>query len=340
MKLYTDYTGKFQMYIPIEWEYKNPSLYEKVVEGTPQAFGLYDSLLGAFQLSCKPINEHISELIKTRHEPIQSSDSVKLIFSEFKNDMGDKTIFVFSCAVDDHYFLATYIIPIGSISKDEYKAEMANVKKTLSTVKFIKPDFRNHLITKRRFDLFMSSIAATIDLKNKSIENGSFIEYVVLAANKIDALLRLSIILTNQINNKNDEIDTTFLFQNEGDKPLMERTIYKIVFDKGILEQIFFDELEDLYKQRNKVIHRYIITDIRTTDVVKIAIRYGTLEEKIDLIVNNLEKKQSELKIGIYANSKDLGKGFNEIEMKELLTKIRDKHGKVNWDIFEKKNNK
>ena len=87
----------------------------------------------------------------------------------------------------------------------------------------------------------MASIATTIDLKNRAIENNSFIEYVVLSANSIDASLRLSIILISQIENKNDEIDTNLLFQSESDKPIMEREIYKQSLDKGIISQEIYE---------------------------------------------------------------------------------------------------
>lgn len=68
------------MDIPVNWEYKNPSLYRKAVEGSPQAFGFYDKALGAFQISCKPVTDHIKNVIKKRNEPIQSSSSGKLFF--------------------------------------------------------------------------------------------------------------------------------------------------------------------------------------------------------------------------------------------------------------------
>ena len=130
MKLYTDYSGKFQMYIPIEWQYKNPTLYNNIDDGKPQSFALYDDILGAFQISCKPINEHISKLIKTRNELIQSSDSKKLIFSEVKSVIGKTEMYMFSCAVDDHFLFATYTITDKDEKLNEkYEVELEKVKK-------------------------------------------------------------------------------------------------------------------------------------------------------------------------------------------------------------------
>jgi hypothetical protein len=56
-------------------------------------------------------------------------------------------------------------------------------------------------------------LAATIDLRNCALKNGAFIELVVLTANRINGLLRLAIIMTNQLEQKNEEIDTSILYK-------------------------------------------------------------------------------------------------------------------------------
>lgn len=327
MKLYTDYTGKFHMYLPINWEYKNPSLYRPIQEGTPQAFGMYDKALGEFQISCKPITEHIKELIKTRDEPLQSSDSEKLEFSEQLISQDKMKVYAFSCAVDDHYFFSTYIVTPTQRTLKTIDKELSEVRKVLSSIKFIKPKFRDIIITQRRTDLYMASIATIIELKNKAIEKDSYIEYIVFSANHIDALLRLSIILNNQIINGNDEIDLKLLFQSENDKAIMERTIYKQCLHLRIIDQHLFDELESLYKERNKVIHRYIITDIRTEDIFKIATNYEKIFESIDNLILRLEAQQVEKKIGIWGNINNTK--LSETDREILYTKIRDKQGRL-----------
>src|SRR5690606_7170732 len=97
----------------------------------------------------------------------------------------------------------------------------------------------------------------------------------------IDALLRLSIILKNQLENRNEDIDLELLFQAETDKPIMERTIYQRCLDLAIIPLRLFNELEKLYKERNKVIHRFIITDIRSEDVFNLALGYEKIYAKI-----------------------------------------------------------
>lgn len=325
------------MYIPINWEYKNPSFNQKIDEKRPHAFGIYGELLGAFQISCKPVTHHIEELIKTRKEIIQSSDSEKLVFSEMYNKIDNVEMYIFSCAVDDHYFLATYTITDRRIKlNSKYEEELNEVRKALSSIKFVKPNFRETVIANRRFELFMTSIAAVIDLMNKALEKECLIEYVALSANRIDALLRLSIILSEQIENKNDLIDTKYLFQGETDKHIMERTIYSLVLEKQIISKQIYDKLDALYKERNKVIHRYIITDIRTEDIKRIALIYYEVGQKIDQIISSLEQEQSEKKIGIHKNRNNLGK-LEDSMLESLISNIRDKHGNIALDdILEK----
>ena len=324
MKLFTEDSGKFQMYIPLEWEYKNPSFSES--KNVPESFGTYTKMKGAFQISCKSINSHISNLIKTNGLNTQKSDSKHLKFKEKYIKSGSTRSYIWMAAVDDHFFLATYIF-----GKRKNKKELQTVRKALNTIKFIKPQFRDQVIALNRFDLFMVSMAATIDLKNRAIKNGSFIEYVVLTANYIDALLRLSIILKNQLENKNKEIDVNYLFQSGTDRPKMEKDIYKIALSRGIITMTLNDELYSLYNERNKVVHRYIITDIRTRDLLEIAMRYYKLEEKVGDIVSGLEQDQFKLKIGIYGSDIPPERKITGIELKRLQSQVRDKHGKMIW---------
>ena len=199
----------------------------------------------------------------------------------------------------------------------------------LDNIKFIKPQFREIVISQNRYHLFMASIAATIDLRNKAYESNSFIECIVLTANYIDALLRSAIILTNQLEHRNSVIDISVLFQSESDKPIMEKEIYKRALSRNIIDQELFDGLINLYNERNKVVHRYIITDIRTEDIKQILFRYYELDDKVWKIVNTLEKRQFEQEIGLYGNGIEPGTEIKG-ELKLILnSQIRDKHGRI-----------
>ncbi len=315
------------MYIPIKWEYKNPSLYKGLDESTPQSFGFYENAVGTFQISCKKINDHLKDLISTRKEPIQSSDSKKLFFSEQLTSTDGYNLFAFSCAIDDHYFFATYIVKPTKTNQKKIDAELTIVRDVLASIKFIKEPFRQIVLSQRRFDLYMSAIATIIKLKAKAIEKESPIEFIVLTANHIDAWLRLAIILTSQLKNKNESIDLELLFQAKTDKPIMERTIYKRCLDLSIISKSTFDELELLYKERNKVIHRFIITDIKSEDVFKLAFEYEKLYDKIDNLITNLQKKQIEENVGVWG--KNPSYGLSDYQREILNYKIRDKTGRL-----------
>lgn len=173
----------------------------------------------------------------------------------------------------------------------------------------------------------MSAIATIIDMKSKAIEKESHMEYIVFSANHIDALLRLSIILNSQLKRKNEEIDLGLLFQAETDKAITERTIYKRCLDLCIITNGLFTELERLYKERNKVIHRFVITDIRSEDVFNLALEYEKIYKKIHPIILELEKKQ--IDEGIRVGKKNSSNGLSEKQRALLQTKIRDKQGRL-----------
>lgn len=121
----------------------------------------------------------------------------------------------------------------------------------------------------------------------------------------------------------------------------MEREIYKRTLDKGIISQEMYDELEDLYKQRNRVVHRYIITDIRTDEVFKIAYNYAILNDKVGSIVNSIEQEQVKQKVGINKNNVKLGIKPDKMELERIISNIKDKHGKIKYDniLDQEKNN-
>jgi len=328
MKLFADETGKFQMFIPINWEYKNPSFYKNTT--APESFGEYTKMSGAFQVSCKEVTKHISKLISDNNLKIHTYNDVELHFDEKVVRQKDLISYMWMAAVENHFILATYIVtPIKKVYFFKYKKELKSVRKALSSIRFVKPEHRNIVISQKRFSLFMASIATTIQLRNNSIKHKSFIEFIALSANHIDALLRLSIIYNNQIIENNKEIDTTLLFQKEGDKPIMEKDIYKKALEEKIITQELYDKLFSLYNERNKVIHRYIITDIRTEDLFEIAVEYDKIDHKIDELVNDLECKQFELKVGIFCTDSPSNGSLNGQELEKLQYQIRDKHGKI-----------
>lgn len=172
----------------------------------------------------------------------------------------------------------------------------------------------------------MVSLLASIDLANKAQEKGSSIELVILYANRIDALLRLALILQKQLQDSTNDIDIRLIFQGEGDQPIFEKAIYREALDRGVIEEPLFKRLMRLYELRNKVVHRYIISDLKTNDIIKLVVDYVDIHEIIGSKVGVLEQKQFTKGIGIYGDGNNPKDPIDAVQMKGLLTELQDKH--------------
>lgn len=337
MKVFVDPEGKFAIKIPVEWEYKNILL--KSDKSTPHSFELYDNPKGCFQISYHNKDKgNVPKLISNNKLRPQKAGIENLIFAEKVILGGVYDLYLWMALVEDTFFLIKYIIDGGKRVWKSTQKELEKVKKSLPTLLYIKPEDRDSFLETDRFKKFMYSIIACIDLKNRAWENGSFLELVLLISNHIDALLRLSLILHYQLQDKNKKIDTSLIFQGETDKPIMEKKIYKMALNEGIINQSVHDELFGLYNERNKVVHRYIITDIKTRDVMNIVIDYGKILEKVELVVSDLEQKQFMSKIGLFGTDAPPG-APDELGISEIIASVKDKHGnkKMNKEMTIKK---
>lgn len=326
MKIFVEPEGKFAIKVPIEWEYRNTIL--EATQETPHSFELYKNPVGCFQINCVPKTKgEVPKLISANNLKPQKKGEVNIDFTErvFISDSFD--IYLWLALVGEDFFLVKYVYESKKRSLKSLERELQKARDVLPTIIIITPHEREKFLTRDRFDKFMSSIAATIDLRNRAFKNESYIELVVLLANHIDALLRLSLILSEQIKNKNDFIDTTLIFQSSSDKPIMEKKIYERALTEGIIGQNFYDSLFNLYDERNKVVHRYIITDLKTRDVIKIVMEYSLILEKVDTIIETLEETQFQSKIGIYGTDTPPKKPINKIGLKRIISNIKDKHG-------------
>ena len=175
-----------------------------------------------------------------------------------------------------------------------------------------------------RFSHFMSGLTAAAQLLQRAGENGFFVEYICLATAVIDASLRVGLILQHQIKTRTDEILDSLLYQTDEHRIVSERQIYGMALQEDILSQDLFDKLESLYKKRNRVVHRYIISDITTEQVLDIGIQY---EQNIPLVseaVGKLEQRQIETRVGMTV----VTDGASKAEMETLFDKMSaEKHG-------------
>lgn len=176
----------------------------------------------------------------------------------------------------------------------------------------------------QKFHNFMTGFAAAVELDKRAAKEGCFVECVVLSAAVIDGTLRMGLILKHQLDTNTNDLLDELLYQEEDEKGISEREIYRRALTKRIITKETFDRLNSLYDLRNRVIHRYIISMITTKDVLDIACEYDSLKHEVSGHVAELEKEQIRLGVGMTVS------GTSE-NLSETLEKVAlSKHGDDN----------
>lgn len=320
MKVYTEPSGKFTIWIPSEWRYANVAAdYE---EKSPFSFQSYENPTWAFQISCYSN----SEKPQNKNLPVQNYVTSNLDFIELRNDGDGFNMHIWGASVEEHTIMAKYIYDTVKKNDREIVFELERIKQALSTIQLLSPNERKLAYDLDKYKNFMASLVASFDLKNKALENKSFIEFSIIVANQIDAYLRLSIVMTDQLENISNDLNIKYLYQSPTDKPLIERKIYSLAKEKEVINQEVYEELESLYSERNKMIHRYIISKFRTRELLEIAYRYESISEDIRLITRDIEDLQFQRKIGIYGNGQHPHEEPDDEALKFLRSQVNDKH--------------
>ena len=320
MKHWTEPNGIFIINIPIEWQYKN-AVIKDGKNKSPYIFEPYEESVGSFQISCYPLSENgINPNLRLQ----DNNSEVEWTLSQL-NDEKFK-MHLYGAQVDDQLCFAKFIYSKSDESTTIIKNELEKVKVVLKTFRLIPKRDRKLASDLNKYDNFLGSLGASYDLLYKAIESESFVELVVISSNQIDAFLRLSIILRKQISNKTNEIETKYLFQKENEKGIIERKIYTEAHTLGIIDDDLKNELNDLYDLRNKVIHRYIISYLKTRDIINISHDYLVLHEKVRLILKDLEQQQSEMGLGIYGQGLKSIDDIDEDDRRRAYAFANDKH--------------
>ena len=76
--------------------------------------------------------------------------------------------------------------------------------------------------------------------------------------------------------------------------------------------------MQCLYDDRNRVIHRYVISRITTSDVLDIAVRYETMVQSLSERIHAIEKRQIEEGVGITIAGPTLGGTEGQRFLEEL----------------------
>lgn len=338
MRNFVSPKGDFILTIPNEWCYLNEMYGGGDIPSS--SFGLAENPIGCFQVRYDDRTiDYQNEIIKNNNLFPQKEATRNLVFTEQHLNVETTNMIIWRALVEKKLLTCKYTYN-NTVQKDELAKELSRAKDCLKSIIIIIEEDKESVLEKDRYDKFMTSLAAVNDLIYRAHENKSFIELVALLANKIDALLRLSLILKEQINNDTLTINTALIYQKEGDKIVFEKEIYKKALDEYIIDENLFKRLNYQYNQRNRVIHRYIISDILTKDVMEIVNEYLSLENEINEIEMNIEKQQVELKKGILGSQENLLSTQNrEEELGRMIATIGDKHAirSFNKNIVYKK---
>ncbi len=319
-KHWTEPNGVFIVNIPVDWQYKN-AIIESVEEKSPYSFEAYEDSIGCFQLSCYPLSE---KGINPKF-PVQKSNS-KIEWLESRMDDSEFDMYLWHAQVEDQLCMAKCIY----LNKDRKQAKVQTlikqVKESLDNFRVIPISDRKHAINLNKYDNFIGSLASSFDLKERAMQSKSYIEIIAIVSNQIDAFIRMSILLKKQLLNDTNEIEIRYLFQGDTERGIIERKIYKEAKNLHIVDEEMFNELNDLYDLRNKVIHRYIISHLKTADIADISIKYLIISENINQILKSIEDEQIEQGIGVYGNGYKKDYEPTDDDQKIAFSMANDKH--------------
>ena len=298
MKRFIDDKGTFEIKVPTTWKY---SLKQEKVH-TFQEYEIW-----------KPDAFQISITVPNNNDAILRFQGLKRIFPNTQingqdffsypdiHGKGFVTKF-WTSLIEGKIVLFTLTHTINQdfdLDKKTINEKIEIVYKVISEFRLIEADKSEQHINSYRFDMFIRGFGATVYMVDKAVENQSFIEATCLLASQIDGLLRIGIVLQKQIDNNNSVIEKEWIYQGLADKKKSEKDIYKKAKELGILNDEILNELNVLYEDRNRVIHRFIISEITVAEVENISYKYYQMQKKINSIIYDIESKQIELGVGM-----------------------------------------
>ena len=184
------------------------------------------------------------------------------------------------------------------------------------------------MTTESRIDQFLNGFGGAVELLQRAGQNGFFIEYICLAASVIDGSLRIGLILQDQLKTQSSELLEELLLQTDADPIVSERKIYRRAAQEGVIDGDLARKLEELYTKRNRVVHRFIISELTTHEVLQIAIEFEQTLPAVNTAVGTLEARQVELGVGMTRSGKlpGLGRRLGDMSAKKhgnpLLAKL------------------
>lgn len=174
-----------------------------------------------------------------------------------------------------------------------------------------------------KLENFINGIGATRQLLSRAHSEGYLLEALVLYATVVDGLLRMALLLSEQIASKTSNINEKYIFQDESASSyLSEWKIYKLASEERVIEDDLFNEISALYEVRNKAIHRFLISEIEYSHLELVLGRYELVFQRLWTVVYNLESEQISKKIGMTISGKVDEKDRSNM-LEQILTKIK-----------------
>lgn len=328
-KRFIDDNAIFEIEVPITWKYSLVDDHVHSFEG----FQLIS--FDCFQLSIKKVINQKDKKEFTHLLGFLPSTVINGIdFRSYPDEEHEGGLYVtkaWATIIGDDIILfsLTYYNEPGEEPNEQLNnEELEMVYAAMGSIKLLYEEEKELTLNSYRFEMFLQGIGATEMILRRAIENRAFIEATCLLANQIDSLLRIGIVLKRQIINSNDKIEQEWIYQGSSDKKKSEKDIYKKAKEFGIIDNELYDELLELYEDRNRVIHRFIISEITLAEVETISYKYYEVRERIKLIVDDIESEQIRLNIGMTTQDED-DPGNKSHHLKSVIGKI----GKLDYYI-------
>lgn len=319
MKTFTSPDGIFEINIPIDWDYQNELHGHE--NKSPFSFQSFKNPIGCFQISHYIKKQPTKQIFLSQNYFEQN-----LKFEKTKIDENDGYILIlWGTWVKENFFMAKFIYRPLLVDEQLVLKEIDKAEQCLKSLICIEPQSRIQAIHFYRYEKFLSALAATFDLSQRALKNESPIELIILYASQIDSYLRLCIVLKYQIIETSNLFKIQYIYQDKTDKLINEKRIYKEALEMNIITTEIYDLLFNLYNDRNKIVHRYIISDIKTFMLFEIAEKYEMMAEAVRLILAEIEKEQFESQTGYYG-SKDplIDKTMEQADF--LKSMVNEKH--------------
>ncbi len=316
-QLFLNDEGTFEMFIPATWRH-----YKKDDRHYFKPYEIYN-----------PENLIVS---------ITKNESGKTFIDTFTKDseaitLGDKVFYINPVAPGLHvksYFhssddaskfaLFTYTYPDHIDPDLEWRSHtqmITDAEKILASFSFIDSSDKVKKLLSARYSAFVRGIATGQLLFNRAIENKAFFEAIIIMKNQIDALLRIAIVLSDQIKYNTDAIDLNWIYQDEKQATIPFKTMLTECLNRGIIDEALFKTLSEKDDRQTFILNNFVVSAITLPIIQDFAKDLYHMSETINIKVAALEEQQVKLGLGIGKNIRAADEKFYRNFIKAKLGK-------------------